>query len=169
MDKVKVSPTPLLVRKATPADVQAIFHLILALAEYEKLSHTVTGTPESLQEHLFGTRPYAEAIVAEVEEKIVGFALFFYSYSTFLTLPGIYLEDLFVLPEYRGKGIGKKLLSYLARLAVSGGFGRLEWSVLDWNEPAIGFYQKIGADILPDWRICRVMGDGLSSLAAKDV
>ncbi|HEY9808658.1 MAG TPA: GNAT family N-acetyltransferase [Halomicronema sp.] len=169
MDKVKVSPTPLLVRQATPADVKAIFHLILALAEYEKLSHIVTGTPESLQEHLFGTRPYAEAIVAEVEEKIVGFALFFYSYSTFLTLPGIYLEDLFVLPEYRGKGIGKKLLSYLARLAVSGGFGRLEWSVLDWNEPAIGFYQKIGADILPDWRICRVTGDGLSSLAGKDV
>ncbi len=168
MDQIKVSPKPILLRKATPADVQAIFSLILALAEYEKLSHTVTGTPESLEQHLFGPRPYADAIVAEIDEKIVGFALFFYNYSTFLTLPGIYLEDLFVLPEYRGKGIGKQLLRFLAHLAITGGFGRLEWSVLDWNEPAIGFYQKIGADILPDWRICRVTGEGLSSLAKAD-
>ncbi|MCT7948950.1 GNAT family N-acetyltransferase [Ancylothrix sp. C2] len=160
-----MSHAPWILRKATPADVPAIFSLILALAEYEKLSHTVTGTPESLEQHLFGSRPYADAIVAEVEDNVVGFALFFYNYSTFLTLPGIYLEDLFVLPEYRGKGIGKELLRFLARLAVDGGFGRLEWSVLDWNEPAIGFYRKIGADILPDWRICRVTGAGLSSLA----
>lgn len=168
MNQITVSPEPILLRKAKPADVPAIFSLILALAEYEKLSHTVTGTPESLEQHLFGPRPYADAIVAEIDDKVVGFALFFYNYSTFLTLPGIYLEDLFVLPEYRGKGIGKQLLRFLARLAITGGFGRLEWSVLDWNEPAIGFYRKMGADISPDWRICRVTGEGLSSLAETD-
>lgn len=168
MNQITVSPEPILLRKAKPTDVPAIFSLILALAEYEKLSHTVTGTPESLEQHLFGPRPYADAIVAEIDDKVVGFALFFYNYSTFLTLPGIYLEDLFVLPEYRGKGIGKQLLRFLARLAITGGFGRLEWSVLDWNEPAIGFYRKMGADISPDWRICRVTGEGLSSLAETD-
>jgi GNAT superfamily N-acetyltransferase len=135
------------------------------LAEYEKLSHAVTGNADALKEHLFGSRPYAEAIVAEYAGQTVGFALFFSNYSTFMTQPGIYLEDLFVLPEYRRQGIGKAILSYLAQLAVERGYGRLEWSVLDWNEPAIKFYRRMGAAVLPDWRICRVTGEALSQLA----
>ena len=154
-------------RTATPADVPAIFELIQALAEYEKLSHAVTGSPELLKEHLFSERPFAEAIVAEYEGKVVGFGLFFHNYSTFLTRPGIYLEDLFVLPEYRGRGIGKKLITYLAGLAIERNCGRLEWSVLDWNAPAIAFYKGIGAQILDEWRICRVTGDSLSTLASQ--
>lgn len=157
----------IIVRSATPADLPTIFELIKALAEYEKLSHAVTGSPELLKEHLFGEKPFAEAVVAEYRGETVGFALFFYNYSTFLTRPGIYLEDLFVLPEYRGRGIGKKLITYLAGLAVEGNCGRLEWSVLDWNSPAIAFYKRIGADILDEWRICRVTGDSLSTLASQ--
>ena len=153
------------IRPATPADVETLFELIQALAEYEKLSHTVVGTPESLREHLFGDKPYAEAIVAEWEEQKAGFALFFHNYSTFLTKPGLYLEDLFVLPEYRQRGIGKAMLIYLAKLGLARGVGRFEWSVLDWNEPAIAFYQKMGAQVLEDWRICRVSGENLSQLA----
>jgi len=141
--------------------------LIQALAEYEKLSHAVTGNAEALKEHLFGSRPYVEAILAEYAGQAVGFALFFTNYSTFLTQPGIYLEDLFVLPEYRRQGIGKAMLTYLANLAVERGCGRLEWSVLDWNEPAIAFYQHMGASILEDWRICRVTNESLTQLAAK--
>lgn len=156
----------LIVRSATPADVPNLFHLIKALAEYEKLSHAVTGDAASLESHLFGSRPYAEAIVAELGGEIVGFALFFPNYSTFLTKAGIYLEDLFVLPEYRGKGIGQTLLTYLAKLAVDRDCGRLEWSVLDWNEPAIAFYRRMGASVLPDWRICRVTGEQLTNLAS---
>ena len=153
------------IRPATPADVETLFELIQALAEYEKLSHAVVGTPESLREHLFGDKPYAEAIVAEWEEQKAGFALFFHNYSTFLTKPGLYLEDLFVLPEYRQRGIGKAMLIYLAKLGLARGVGRFEWSVLDWNEPAIAFYQKMGAQVLEDWRICRVSGEDLSQLA----
>jgi GNAT superfamily N-acetyltransferase len=144
------------IRSATPTDIPALWQLIQALADYEHLSHAVTGTPEQLAEHLFGARPYAEVLVAEVAGQVVGQALFFYSYSTFLTQPGIYLEDLFVLPEHRGAGLGKALLLAVADLAVARGCGRFEWSVLDWNESAIGFYQKMGAVVLPDWRICRV-------------
>lgn len=155
-----------IVRSATPADVPHLFDLIKALAEYEKLSHAVTGDVASLDSHLFGSRPYAEALVAEIDGVIVGFALFFPNYSTFLTKPGIYLEDLFVLPEYRGQGIGKALLTHLAKLAVDRDCGRLEWSVLDWNELAIGFYRRIGATVLPDWRICRVTGQELTDLAS---
>ncbi|MEL6494776.1 MAG: GNAT family N-acetyltransferase, partial [Cyanobacteria bacterium J06623_7] len=136
--------------------IAAIFSLIEALAEYEKLSHQVTGTVEQLQEHLFGSRVYAEAIVVECEANIVGFALFFPNYSTFLTQPGIYLEDLFVLPEYRRKGIGRAMLSYLKDLAIARNAGRLEWSVLDWNASAIAFYRSMGAEVLPDWRTCRI-------------
>ncbi len=158
-----------LVRPATPSDVPVLFDLIVALAEYEKLSHAVTGSPASLEEHLFGKRTYAEAILAELEGQAVGFALFFHNYSTFLTKPGIYLEDIFVLPEYRGQGIGKALLSYIAKLAVERGCGRLEWSVLDWNSPAIAFYQRMGACILEEWRICRVSGAALTDLAQKAV
>lgn len=156
-----------LLRPAQPKDVPAIFELIEALAEYEKLSHAVEGNAAALHEHLFGSRPYIEAIVVEYGEKSVGFALFFYNYSTFLTKPGIYLEDLFVLPEYRRQGIGKLMLQYLAKLAVERGCGRLEWSVLDWNEPAIAFYQRMGAKILQDWRICRVTDAALTQLAAS--
>ncbi len=156
------------IRPANPDDVADLFGLIKALAEYEKLSHRVTGNVDSLQEHLFGTRPYAEAIVAEADSLIVGFALFFPNYSTFLTKPGIYLEDVFVLPEYRRQGIGKALLIYLGKLALERDVGRLEWSVLDWNQSAIDFYQTMGAKVLPDWRICRVTGDALKNLANKD-
>ncbi|OIP71923.1 MAG: GNAT family N-acetyltransferase [Oscillatoriales cyanobacterium CG2_30_44_21] len=146
------------IRSATVADVLEIFNLILALAEYEKLSEQVTGNVESLQADLFGDRPCIEVIIAETEElqKIVGYALFFTNYSTFLTQRGIYLEDIFVLPEYRGLGIGKSLLNSLIRVAKDRGCGRFEWSVLDWNEPAIAFYQRMGAEVLPEWRICRI-------------
>ena len=153
------------IRSAIANDVPQIFSLIQALAEYEKLSHQVTGTAQDLAEHLFGDRVYAEAIVAETEE-VVGFALFITNYSTFLTQPGIYLEDLFVLPEYRRRGIGKAMLSHLGKLAVARNAGRLEWSVLDWNASAIAFYQDMGAKVLPDWRICRVTEAALTDLAA---
>lgn len=157
----------LILRPAEAGDVETLFNLIQALAEYEKLSHAVTGSAEALKAHLFGAQPYAEAILAEYAGKAVGFALFFHNYSTFLTKPGIYLEDLFVLPEFRRKGIGKAILKYLAQLAVERNCGRLEWSVLDWNEPAIAFYEKLGATVLPDWRICRVTENSLFQLAAQ--
>jgi GNAT superfamily N-acetyltransferase len=153
--------TNFMIRAATRDDVEEIFGLIKALAEYEKLSHVVSGNPESLAAHLFGDRPCAESLVAELDREIVGFALFFTSYSTFLTKPGLYLEDLFVLPDHRGKGIGKALLLQVAAIASERDYGRLEWSVLDWNEPAIAFYEHIGATVLPDWRICRLTGDRL--------
>jgi GNAT superfamily N-acetyltransferase len=157
----------LTIRPATPTDVPVLFDLIQALAEYEKLSHAVTGNTEALKEHLFGAKPYVEAIIAEYKGQVVGFALFFHNYSTFLTKPGIYLEDLFVLPEFRRKGIGTAMLKYVAQLAVSRDCGRLEWSVLDWNQSAIALYEKLGASVLPDWRICRVTGDSLTQLAAS--
>ena len=160
-----MTQTKFTIRPVTINDVPDIFSLIQALAEYEKLSDKVTGNIESLQEDLFGASPCIEAIVAEIEpNQIVGFALFFTSYSSFLTRRGIYLEDLFVLAEYRGTGIGKALITNLAKIAVSRGYGRFEWSVLDWNEPAIAFYKGIGAEILPDWRICRVTGESLEDL-----
>lgn len=155
----------LMLRPAEPTDVAVLFQLIQALAEYEKLSHAVTGNADALKEHLFGSRPCAEAILVEYAGQSAGFALFFTNFSTFLTQPGIYLEDLFVLPEYRRQGIGKAILSYLAQLAIERGYGRLEWSVLDWNEPAIAFYRRMGASILEDWRICRVTSESLTQLA----
>lgn len=158
-------PTDVTIRAATPADVPTVFQLILALAEYEKLTHEVTGSPAELEQALFGDRIYAEAVLAEYDEQAVGFALFFYNFSTFLTKPGLYLEDLFVLPEFRRRGIGQALLRYLAQRAIDQGCGRFEWSVLDWNEPAIAFYQRMGADVLPDWRTCRVTGHSLVHLA----
>ena len=158
----------LVLRPAKPVDVLVIFQLIQALAEYEKLSDAVSGSAEALNEHLFGSSPSAEVIIAEYAGQAVGFALFFHNFSTFLTQPGIYLEDLFVLPEYRRQGVGKAILSYLAGLAVERGCGRLEWSVLDWNESAIAFYRRMGAAVLPDWRICRVTGESLTYLAANE-
>ncbi len=160
------------IRPATIKDVPDIFSLILALADYEKLTDKVTGNIEALREDMFGANPCIEAIVAEIEsnqksnQQIIGFALFFTNYSTFLTRRGIYLEDLFVLSEYRGLGIGKALITKLAQLALERECGRFEWSVLDWNESAIAFYTRIGAEVLPDWRICRVTGDALKHLAS---
>lgn len=154
------------VRPAIPDDVPDLVRLIRALAEYEQLTHLLEVTPEKLHPHLFGERPVAEALVAQVDVAgVVGFALFFTNFSTFLCRPGLYLEDLFVLPEHRGSGIGKALLRALGRLAVERGCGRFEWSVLDWNEPAIRFYEAMGASVLPDWRICRVSGDTLQRFA----
>lgn len=155
-------------RAAVLGDVAAIVDLIHGLAEFEKLTHLVKVTPEKLRPHLFGEKPVAEAWVAEVEaegeRKVVAFALFFTNFSTFLAQPGLYLEDLFVTPAWRGAGIGEALLKRLAQLAVERGCGRFEWSVLDWNENAIRFYQRMGATVMPDWRICRVTGDALQQL-----
>ncbi|MCY1218630.1 Acetyltransferase (GNAT) family protein [compost metagenome] len=155
-------------RPATAADSETLFNLILALAEYEKLAHIVEATPQKIQEALFGGTPHAEAVLVEVETggalKAVGFALFFHNFSTFLAKPGLYLEDLYVDPAWRGHGLGKALLQHLAALAVERGCGRFEWSVLDWNQPSIDFYQAMGADVLPDWRICRVTGEALDKL-----
>ncbi|CAA9287957.1 Histone acetyltransferase HPA2 and related acetyltransferases [uncultured Coleofasciculus sp.] len=158
----------LTLRPATPADVSVLLDLIMALAEYEKLSHAVTGTVEALKEHLFGANPDIEAIVAEYAGQAAGFALFFHNYSTFLAKPGIYLEDLFVLPQFRRLGIGKAVLSYLAQLAVSRNCGRFEWSVLDWNESAIAFYKRMGASILESTRICRLTEEPLTELASNN-
>jgi GNAT superfamily N-acetyltransferase len=155
------------IRPAQENDVDAIFELIRGLAAYEKLTDKVTGNSDLLRSHLFGVRPYTESIVAELDNQLVGFGLFFYTYSTFLTQPGLYLEDVFVLPEYRRQGIGKALMTSLAKIAFDRGCGRLEWSVLDWNQPAIEFYQSLGATILPDWKICRMTADTLAEIAAK--
>ena len=157
--------TPHTLRPATPADLAAIVSLIRELADFEELTHLVVVTPQSLAPHLFGERPVAEAVVGEVDGTVVAFALFFTNFSTFLGRPGLYLEDLYVQPAHRGTGLGKALLQHLASLAVSRGCGRFEWSVLDWNLRAIDFYQKMGATVMPDWRICRVTGDALTALA----
>lgn len=163
---MEIVSSTIAIRPATPEDISTLFELIQALAAYEKLSHAVTGTVDELAAHLFGERPYAEALLAECSGQPVGFALFFSNYSTFLTKPGLYLEDLFVLPDYRRQGIARALLKHLGQIAVDRNCGRLEWSVLDWNAPAIAFYEQIGADILPDWRICRVTGTQLQQLAS---
>ncbi len=155
------------IRPATVDDVPILFELIQALAAYEQLSDRVVGTAAQLQAHLFGDRPYAEALVADQAGQVIAYALFFTTYSTFLTRPGLYLEDLFVRPEYRRQGVGTALLQALARLADERHYGRLEWSVLDWNKSAIAFYERMGATVLPDWRICRLQGDALKKLAAN--
>ncbi|CAG9178764.1 GNAT family N-acetyltransferase [Cupriavidus pampae] len=160
--------TAFTLRPATAADSATLLRLIVALAEYEKLTHLVEATPAKLEAALFGARPQAEAVIAEVEGgQAVGFALYFHNFSTFLAKPGLYLEDLFVEPAWRGHGIGKALLRHLAALALERGCGRFEWSVLDWNQPSIDFYEAMGADVMPDWRICRVTGDALTRLGSK--
>jgi GNAT superfamily N-acetyltransferase len=151
-------------RPATPEDLPAIVALIRELAVFERLEHLVVVTPESLRPHLFGARPVAEAVVGEVHGRVVAFALFFTNFSTFLGQPGLYLEDLYVQPAHRGSGLGKALLAHLGALAVERGCGRFEWSVLDWNANAIRFYERMGATVLPDWRICRVTGAPLRAL-----
>jgi GNAT superfamily N-acetyltransferase len=152
-------------RAATRADVPDILRLIRALAEYEKLAHEVVATEAALADSLFGPRPAAEVLLAEDGGRAIGFALFFQNYSTFLAKPGLYLEDLFVEPTSRGHGVGKALLKAVARLAVERGCGRFEWAVLDWNEPAIGFYKSLGAKPLADWTVMRVTGEALRRLA----
>ncbi|HEY4997581.1 MAG TPA: GNAT family N-acetyltransferase [Usitatibacter sp.] len=155
------------IRPARRGDSPEILRLILALAEYEKLSHMAGGTPELLDTQLFGPRPSAEAFIAERGGRAVGFALFFTTFSTFLCKPGLYLEDLFVEPGERGHGIGKALLATLAALAVERDCGRFEWRVLDWNEPSIKFYESLGATILPEWELVRMTAPEFARLASR--
>jgi GNAT superfamily N-acetyltransferase len=154
-----------MIRPATIDDVPTIFRLIRQLAEYERLSHEVVLEEAQLREHLFGSRPWAEVLLAEQSGRVVGFALFFHNYSTFAGKPGIYLEDLFVEPEHRGKGHGKALFQAVVRLAVERGCARMEWSVLDWNEPAIRFYRSLGARAMDDWTVYRLSGESLTKAA----
>lgn len=151
-------------RAATVDDVPLILRCIRGLAEYERLAHECVATEELLRESLFGESPAARVVLATSGSEPAGFALYFRSYSTFLARPGIYLEDLFVFPEYRGRGVGRRLLQHLAQVALSNGYGRLEWAVLDWNEDAIHFYESLGAVPMSDWTTYRVAGDALADL-----
>jgi GNAT superfamily N-acetyltransferase len=163
-----MSAAPFDIAAATPADVAEIHGLIVALAKYERLSHLCVSTAADVQSALFGAHPVAEVLLARMRDApapAAGFALFFPTYSTFLGRPSLWLEDLFVRPEHRGAGIGRALLIRLAALAQARGCGRFEWSVLDWNAPAIRFYEGLGAQVLPDWRICRVTGEALARMA----
>jgi GNAT superfamily N-acetyltransferase len=152
-------------RAAEPRDLPAIVGLIGELAEFEHLTHLLQVTAETLRPHLFGDKPVAEAVVGEADGEVVAFALYFTNFSTFLAKPGLYLEDLYVRPEHRGRGLGRALLEHLGALAVERDYGRFEWSVLDWNEHAIRFYKGMGATVMPDWRICRVTGEALQRFA----
>jgi GNAT superfamily N-acetyltransferase len=156
------------VRAAAEHEVALVLAFIRELADFEHLSHEVVATEEQLRQALFGLRPVAEVVFACVDTEPVGFALFFYSFSTFLGRPGLYLEDLFVRPAARGRGVGGYVLAWLARLALERGCGRLEWAVLDWNSAAIGFYRKLGAELKEEWKTCRVAGAALEVLAARD-
>jgi GNAT superfamily N-acetyltransferase len=153
------------IRSASPQDTPLILDLIRELAGYERLSHEVVATQDSLREWLFGERPAAEVLIREFDGRPVAFALFFRTFSTFLAKPVIYLEDLYVRPEFRGRGMGKSMLARLAKLAGERGCGRLEWSVLDWNEPSIGFYRSLGAVPMEGWTVHRVTGESLERLA----
>jgi GNAT superfamily N-acetyltransferase len=160
-DAIRIEP-------ANERDIPLIRAFIRELAEYEQLLHQVVATEDELRRTLFGARPAAEIVIAYDGAEPAGFALFFQSYSTFLAKPGLYLEDLFVRPSARGRGIGRRLVTHLARLAVERNYGRLEWRVLDWNEPAIRFYRSIGAEPLNDWTGFRVTGDALRALAETE-
>ena len=155
------------IRPAEPADVPVIADLIRQLAKFEKLEDNVVLTEDLLRAGLFGSRPYAEAVIAEDAEKPIGFALFFHTFSTFLARPGLYLEDLFVLADHRGKGVGRALLAHLARLAVERGCGRLEWAVLNWNQDAIRFYERLGAKPNSEWTVYRLTDEALSALGRE--
>lgn len=157
--------SPIGLRFAGKEDAGLVLQFIRDLAVYERLDHTVVATEEAIRESLFGPKAYAEVLIADWEGEAAGFALFFHNYSTFLAKPGIYLEDLFVKPELRGKGIGKALLSRLAAVAVERGCGRLEWAVLDWNEPSINFYRSLGAEAMDEWTVFRLTGEPLAKLA----
>jgi GNAT superfamily N-acetyltransferase len=154
-----------MIRRAAPGDEATLFALIRELSVFEQLEHQLSGSAEALARDLFGTTPRAEALLAEVEGAAAGFAIFFSSYSTFATRAGVYLEDLYVREAHRGSGVGRALLGEVARLACERGAGRLEWSVLDWNERALGFYRHLGATVLNEWRTCRVSGASLAALA----
>jgi GNAT superfamily N-acetyltransferase len=156
------------IRPAVPADAPLILRYVRKLAEYEKLAHEMEASEEQIRATMFGPRPYAEVVFAEQDGQAVGFALFFHNYSTFMGKPGLYLEDLFVDPPARGRGYGKALMAYLARLAVARGCGRFEWSVLNWNEPSIAFYKRLGARPLDAWTVYRMTGDALQRLARQD-
>jgi len=156
------------IRPATPDDVPLIRQLIVELAEYERMRDAAVATDAQLREQLFGAQPAAEVLIGEVDGQPAGFALFFHNFSTFLGKRGLYLEDLFVRPQFRGAGLGKHLMATLARLAVQRGCGRFEWSVLDWNTPSIGFYRSIGAVGMDEWTVQRLQGDALHALAARD-
>ena len=158
--------TTFYIRPARAEDVAHIHAMIVELAVFEKLEHLVVATEALLHDALFGPRPSCEAIVGESDGEVVTFALYFHNFSTFLTRKGLYLEDLYVKQAHRGKGFGKQMLVALARIATERGCGRFEWSVLDWNAPAIAFYEGVGAEVMPEWRICRVAGDALTALAA---
>jgi GNAT superfamily N-acetyltransferase len=155
------------VRPATSDDSALLLDLIRGLAEYERLAPQVTATEDAIRETLFGPHPAAEALIGEIDGRPAGYAPFFGTYSTFLARPGVYLEDLFVLPGARGRGLGIALFSAVAQIAVERGSGRLEWSVLDWNEPALGFYRALGAEPMDGWTVHRLTGDALSALAAR--
>lgn len=154
---------------AQPGDVPAVLSMIRRLAEFERLSHLCIATETDLLHALFGPDPKVEVVIAWEGGETAGFALFFANFSTFLGRPGLYLEDLFVRPPFRGRGYGRALLIHLARLAVERGCGRFEWTVLDWNDQAIGFYRSLGATVLPDWRITRVAGEALTTLATESL
>jgi GNAT superfamily N-acetyltransferase len=159
IERLRITP-------ATERDVPLILRLIKDLAEYERMSNEVVATEEGLRATLFGPRPAAEVLIGYAGEEPAVFALFFHNFSTFVGKPGLYLEDLFVVPKFRGRGYGKALLARLAQIAIERNCGRFEWTVLDWNEPAIGFYRKLGAVPMEDWTIFRVSGDALETLAA---
>lgn len=158
-----------MIRPATPDDLPTIGHLIRGLAEYERLSQACVFDEDRVRRDLFGPRPFAEVLLVEDDGVVVGFALFFHNYSTFVGKPGLYLEDLFVEPEFRGRGHGKALLAAVARIAVERDCGRMEWSVLNWNEPAIEFYRSLGAVPMNDWSVYRLTGDALKRAAAETV
>ncbi len=161
------SEANILVRPATPGDVGDVWRLIRGLAVYEKLEHLYTSTEEKLREALFGPRPLGEAVLATVEGEAAGAAVFYPTFSTFATRPGLYLEDIFVDPRFRGLGVGKRLMAHLAAVAVERGCYRIEWVALDWNEPAIGFYRKLGAKALDEWTSFRLSGEALEHMARE--
>jgi len=154
------------IRPAEPADVELIFSLIVELAEYERARERVLGTPALLAAALFGDDPVAESVIAELEGEPAGFALWFRTFSTWLCLPGLWLEDLYVAPEHRRAGVGRALLAHVARVATDNGYGRVEWSALDWNTPALEFYAGLGAQRLKEWEVHRLEGEALARLAA---
>ncbi|HLZ68850.1 MAG TPA: GNAT family N-acetyltransferase [Dehalococcoidia bacterium] len=162
-----MSEPPIRIRFAAEADLPLLVRLIRGLAEYERMLDECEANEAALREHLFGPRPYAEALIAEAGGEPAGFALFFHNYSTFRARPGIWLEDIFVLPEQRGHGLGKALFVELARVAAARGCARLEWSVLNWNEPSIGFYKRLGAQFQDEWTTCRLDGAELAALAGQ--
>ena len=167
MIEARVASPPMVIRQARADDAALVHALICELADYEKLRHEVDARVEDIARDLFGSNPRVFAEIAECDGAVVGFSLWFYNYSTFRGRHGIYLEDLFVRPQFRGKGIGKALLAYLARTCVENGWSRLQWSVLDWNAPSIAFYKSLGAVLMDEWTVCGLNGPALAALAER--